>query len=311
MPPPCAVRVDHGVVSVGGNRQILEPGDARDRGEIDQVSPVGEVGDGVIAVTGGEHERVVARLARERVVVRAAVEHIGAFAAIQFVIASAAIEPVIAPVAFQGVVAATAMEDVVSLAAPDVVGAFAAVDKVVARPRLQHVVARAAPERIVALPAEQDVGAGAAREDVVPGAAVEPVAVIVGFEHVVSRGAAAVQERFRLNGAEPEVLCVQVSDCEALEQDRAAAVRAEMDGDPVLVRGDGQGGEVHYGGKRAEIDDVFPIREVGDDVVSVVGAEDEGIGARSAGERVVAGSSVVRGFVRDGAGSCQIAKSAP
>ena len=32
--------VDHGSASVGGNRQILETGNARDRGEIDQVFPV-------------------------------------------------------------------------------------------------------------------------------------------------------------------------------------------------------------------------------------------------------------------------------
>ena len=57
-----------------------------------------------------------------------------------------------------------------------------------------------------------------------------------------------------------------------------------------------------YGGKSAEIDDIFPICEVGDDVIAVVGAEDEGIGARCAGERVVAGSTIVRGFVRHGAG---------
>ena len=79
-------------------------------------------------------------------------------------------------------------------------------------------------------------------------------------------------------------------------------MRAEIDGDPVLIGRDGQVGEVRYGGKRAEIDDVFPIREVRDDVVSVVGAEYEDIGPDAAGERVVAGSSVVCGFVRQGAG---------
>ena len=47
-------QVDHRVVPFLGNRQILETGDACDRREVDGVLPVGEVGDGVVSVTGGD-----------------------------------------------------------------------------------------------------------------------------------------------------------------------------------------------------------------------------------------------------------------
>ena len=104
-------------------------------------------------------------------------------------------------------------------------------------------------------------------------------------------------------GVEHEVLRVQVIDIDSPEQHRPAAVRGEVDGDPVLVRSEGQVGEARNGGERAEIDEVFAISEVGDDVISMVGIEDEIIGAGAAGERVVAGSSVVRGFVGHGDGS--------
>ena len=42
--------VDHGGVPVNGDIQILEAGNTGDRGEIDQIFPVGEVTDNVISV---------------------------------------------------------------------------------------------------------------------------------------------------------------------------------------------------------------------------------------------------------------------
>ena len=118
---------------------------------------------------------------------------------------------------------------------PDVVGAVAAVEHVVARSALEHVVAFPAVDRIVARPPEQHIVARTAPDVVVPVAAVDPVVIIVSLENIVSRGAATVQDRFRLIGVEHEVLRVQVIDINSPEQHRSAAVRGEVDGDPVLV----------------------------------------------------------------------------
>ena len=73
--------VDHGGGPVGGDRHVRESGDVRDRLEIDDVFPVGEILDGVGSVTGDEYEGVVALTAGERVVARAAVDIIVARAA--------------------------------------------------------------------------------------------------------------------------------------------------------------------------------------------------------------------------------------
>ena len=54
----------------------------------------------------------------------------------------------------------------------------------------------------------------------------------------------------------------QVVDTDALEQNRSPAILGEVDGDPVVVRGDGQVVETGYG-ECVEIDDVFAIGEVG------------------------------------------------
>ena len=49
---------------------------------------------------------------------------------------------------------------------------------------------------------------------------------------------------------------------------RAAAVRDEIDGDPVLARSDGQIGEARQDRERTEIDHVLSVGEVRDDVPS-------------------------------------------
>ena len=99
--PALCTEVDHGRGAVGGDAQIVETRNVGERAEIDQVVPVGEVLDGVVAVPRLKHEGVVAFIAR-----------VVAFIAIERVVALTAIERVVALTALERVVALTAIERV-------------------------------------------------------------------------------------------------------------------------------------------------------------------------------------------------------
>ena len=68
--------VDDGCAPVCRDRQILEAGNARDRGEIDGVFPIGEVRNRVVSVASGEYESIIVGASRYLIVTDAAIESV-------------------------------------------------------------------------------------------------------------------------------------------------------------------------------------------------------------------------------------------
>ena len=69
-------QIDDSVISIGGDGQITETGNPRDRREVDGVLPAGEILDGVVSIACGVDESIRSRAAVDRVVARTARERV-------------------------------------------------------------------------------------------------------------------------------------------------------------------------------------------------------------------------------------------
>ena len=81
-------------VGVVRDGQVVEAPDVGEDREVDQVFPVGEVGDRVVAVSSSEDEDVDAFSARQPVLARAALKRVVSVSAVKKVVAGAAVESV-------------------------------------------------------------------------------------------------------------------------------------------------------------------------------------------------------------------------
>ena len=124
---------------------IGEASDVGERPQVDPVLPVGEVGDGIGAVPGTEHEDVAPRPSREAVVALAALERVAALAAHEAIVPLAALERVAALAALKRVVAPAALKPV---------GGGVAGDPVVARAGNDVLDHRLRSDEDLAVPAE-------------------------------------------------------------------------------------------------------------------------------------------------------------
>ena len=140
--------VDGDVVAFGGDGEILVTGNARDRREIDDVFPVGEVLYPVDPSTGTKHESIVPRATIQAVVARAAIEGIVTRATIKEICAFAAIERIVTRVAFEHIVARAATKRIVARAAFELIVAGAGIERIVAPFSIHDIPARSARERI-------------------------------------------------------------------------------------------------------------------------------------------------------------------